>query len=83
MEEQDLDLQLSKQLVEPQGGTITVKSKIDEGSTFSFILPFQKTNAEVESERVIKELDIKVKNIKVLVVEDIRTQSVTDENTSG
>jgi CheY-like chemotaxis protein len=66
-----LGLAISKQLVESQGGSITVKSKLDEGSTFSFILPFQKTNAEVESETVMKELNTKVENIKVLVVEDI------------
>ena len=33
-----LGLAIVKQLVEPQGGTISVKSKLDEGSTFSFIL---------------------------------------------
>ncbi len=61
-----LGLAIVKQLVESQGGTITVKSKLDKGSTFSFTLPFQKTNAEVELETVIKELDIKIENIKVL-----------------
>ncbi len=66
-----LGLAIVKQLVESQGGTITVTSKPDQGSVFSFILPFQKTNAEVKPERVIKELDIKVQNIKVLVAEDI------------
>ena len=66
-----LGLAISKQLVESQGGSITVKSKLEEGSTFRFILPFQKTNAEVESETVMKELITKVENIKVLVVEDI------------
>jgi CheY-like chemotaxis protein len=66
-----LGLAISKQLVESQGGSINVKSKLEEGSTFSFILPFQKTNAEVESETVMKELNTKVENIKVLVVEDI------------
>ena len=49
----------------------SVKSKIDEGSVFSFILDFQKTNAEVEAEAEILELDPEIKNIKVLVVEDI------------
>lgn len=66
-----LGLAISKQLVESQGGSISVKSKLDEGSTFSFILTFQKTNAEVESQIVMKELNTKVENIKVLVVEDI------------
>ena len=66
-----LGLAIVKQLVEPQGGTINVKSKIDEGSTFSFILNFQKTKAEAELETGIMELDMEIKNIKVLVVEDI------------
>src|SRR5687767_2619978 len=66
-----LGLSIVKQLIEPQGGSIRVKSKIDEGSVFSFILNFQKTNAEVEPEVEILELDTENKNIKVLVVEDI------------
>ena len=44
---------------------------MNEGSTFSFILSFQKTKAEAESETEIMELDTEIKNIKVLVVEDI------------
>ena len=66
-----LGLAIVKQLVEPQGGSICVKSKIDEGSTFSFILNFQKTKAAAEQESEIIELDTEIKNIKVLVVEDI------------
>ncbi len=66
-----LGLSIVKQLIEPQGGSIRVKSKIDEGSVFSFTLDFQKTNAEVEAEAEILELDPEIKNIKVLVVEDI------------
>lgn len=66
-----LGLAIAKNLVESQGGTIAVKSKQEEGSTFSFILPFQKTNGEVEPEAVMKESNSKVENIKVLVVEDI------------
>jgi len=66
-----LGLSIVKQLIEPQGGSIRVKSIIDEGSAFSFILDFQKTNAKVEAEAEILELDPETKNIKVLVVEDI------------
>ena len=66
-----LGLAIVKQLVEPQGGSISVKSKIDVGSTFSFILPFRKTKADAEIEPEIVELDPEIKNIKVLVVEDI------------
>lgn len=66
-----LGLAIVKQLIEPQGGKIIVKSKVNEGSTFSFTLPFQKANADTELENEIVELDSEVKNIKVLVVEDI------------
>jgi len=38
---------------------------------FSFVLPFQKTDAEVGLEKVMNILNTRVQNIKVLVVEDI------------
>lgn len=66
-----LGLAIVKQLVESQGGSIRVKSKIDEGSLFSFVLDFQKTKAEAEIEADILELDTAIKHIKVLVVEDM------------
>ena len=66
-----LGLAIVKQLIEPQGGTIRVRSTLNEGSTFSFTLSFQKTNADVELENELIELDTEIKNIKVLVVEDI------------
>ncbi len=60
-------------MVEPQGGTIRVTSKIDEGSTFSFVLSFLKTteNADIENDPDIDREDTDIKNIKVLVAEDI------------
>lgn len=66
-----LGLAIVKQLVEPQGGSIRVESKIDEGSVFSFTLSFQKTKAEAEFDAGLVELKEEIKNIKVLVVEDI------------
>ncbi len=66
-----LGLAIVKQLVEPQGGSIKVKSKIDEGSVFSFVLPFQKTKDEAELAVDIVELDTRIKHVSVLVVEDI------------
>ena len=67
-----LGLAICKQLVEKQGGTISVKSKIDEGSTFGFTLSFQKTNGESKKENVEVELVREIKDIKILVVEDVK-----------
>jgi CheY-like chemotaxis protein len=66
-----LGLAIVKQLIEPQGGTIRVTSTIDQGSTFSFTLAFQKTNADAEVENDAVEINSDMENIKVLVVEDI------------
>lgn len=66
-----LGLAIAKQLVEGQQGNIQVKSKIGEGSTFSFILSFQKTKDKAELETGLMELDAEIKNISVLVAEDI------------
>lgn len=66
-----LGLAIVKQLVEAQGGSISVTSVMDQGSVFSFILSFEKTNAEAEPEIDLIELDKEISNIKVLVVEDI------------
>ena len=66
-----LGLAIVKQLVESQDGTIQVTSKVDEGSTFSFCLSFQKTNEEAAMEAESAESDTEIKDLKVLVVEDI------------
>lgn len=66
-----LGLAIVKQLVEAQGGTINVTSQMDVGSIFSFQLKFQKTNAVADMDETIIELDQDLKDIKVLVVEDI------------
>jgi PAS domain S-box-containing protein len=66
-----LGLAIVKNLVEAQGGNIKVKSKINEGTAFSFVLDFKKTKAEVLADTEIMELDREIKDIKVLVVEDM------------
>jgi PAS domain S-box-containing protein len=68
-----LGLTIVKQLVELQEGTITVKSQIDVGSTFTFILPYQisdgrsihrdKLQAGSRGRKALKDL-------QVLLVED-------------
>ncbi|PZX92071.1 hybrid sensor histidine kinase/response regulator [Flavobacterium aquariorum] len=66
-----LGLAIVKQLVESQGGSIRVKSEINEYSRFSFTLPFLKTKENAALENEIMELDNEIKDIKVLVVEDM------------
>jgi PAS domain S-box-containing protein len=66
-----LGLAIVKQLIEAQDGTINVESKLNEGSVFSFVLDFLKTKADAENEDAFLELNPEIKNIKVLVVEDI------------
>jgi PAS domain S-box-containing protein len=66
-----LGLAIVKQLVERQGGKIEVSSKTGEGSRFSFILNFLRTDAKPKNE--IEHITYKAdtKKIKILVVEDI------------
>jgi len=70
-----LGLSIAKQLVELQGGTINVKSKVDEGSTFSFILSYRKVKSKQDKGNVeFVKRDLfgypLIKNVKVLVAED-------------
>jgi two-component system CheB/CheR fusion protein len=71
-----LGLAIVKQLVEPQGGKISVKSEVGVGSTFSIVLSFKKTQNKIDPESGVENAPnnqerIEIKNVEVLVVEDI------------
>lgn len=66
-----LGLAITKQLIEIQKGTISVKSQEGLGSTFTFTLPYKKSETEIVP--TINEIHIAPKNLKgswVLVAED-------------
>ena len=69
-----LGLNIVKQLVELQGGIISVSSKEGQGSEFKFVLAFSTTGETVSTNNAKKkagadELD-QLKKLKILVVED-------------
>lgn len=66
-----LGLAIVKQLVEGQGGKIHVSSTIDVGSEFSFTLSYRKTNVDTKDDDILPVTENTLKNVKVLVVEDI------------
>jgi two-component system CheB/CheR fusion protein len=66
-----LGLAIAKQLVEGQGGNISVKSKLSAGSIFTFVLPFGKTKIKLEAETEILTPDVEIQNLRILVVEDV------------
>jgi two-component system CheB/CheR fusion protein len=67
-----LGLAIVKKLVEHQGGTLIVKSEEGKGSTFGFVMDFEKFCTEVPAatENIIHNIE-GIENIKVLVAEDI------------
>lgn len=82
-----LGLSIAKQLVELQGGILSVKSKLKVGSTFSFAIPYKNTS---EAQQEIAPMDNKynmkkLSKLKILLVEDNRlnvllVQSLFSEN---
>lgn len=68
-----LGLTITKQLVELQKGTISVESKVNEGSVFTFILKFKKVVQKTDANNLInhdQEESFPLEGIKVLLVED-------------
>ena len=69
-----LGLSIAKQLVELQGGTLSVKSKLRIGSVFSFCIPYKKSTVVQPVPEIIQnKYNIKdLGKLKILLVEDNR-----------
>ncbi|WP_062544866.1 hybrid sensor histidine kinase/response regulator [Rufibacter tibetensis] len=69
-----LGLSIAKELIEAQGGQISVESEKDKGSCFRFVLPFGKIegkSTQLTANQQADQLSTKVlKNAKILLVED-------------
>jgi two-component system sensor histidine kinase BarA len=65
-----LGLFICKQLITLQGGKITVKSKPDEGSTFSFFIPYKKSSLVQTVENKPADPLLLLRGISVLAVDD-------------
>ena len=68
-----LGLAISKQLVEAMDGTIQLKSKVGEGTTFSFVVPFSVQDDQASFPMTGSEL---VTGLRALVVDDNTTSSL-------
>ncbi len=66
-----LGLAITRKLIELQGSTLNLESRVGEGSTFSFDLVFQTSDKDhIEDEEMVRQSFRSLKGMKVLIVED-------------
>lgn len=68
-----LGLSIAKLLIELQGGKLTVKSEVNQGSVFTFSIPYKisSTTAQQPQQLIEKKYDIKeLSKLNILLVED-------------
>lgn len=76
-----LGLSITKAFVKLFGGEISVKSEIDQGSTFYFTLPYKKSKSIIKPRVAEKnEIDYIWKNKTILIAEDVEDNFLLVEN---
>ncbi len=77
LEGSGLGLSISKSYLEMLGGSISVASKINEGSTFTFSVPYIKQNPKPKGCTIkAKEKEAFFKNLLVIIAEDDSTNTL-------
>ena len=71
-----LGLAISQNLVNAMGGQITVKSELQKGSTFSFIIKLQKTETPETAEKVSRIDTLNLTGKHILLAEDIEINRI-------
>ncbi|MDQ8005448.1 MAG: ATP-binding protein [Pedobacter sp.] len=66
-----LGLAICKKIVELQGGKIGLASKIDQGSTFSFEIPYELSEGSTDKQKMLATSNVShLENRKILLVDD-------------